>query len=452
MSVSYFEGSITDASLSSGTDDQTSANTTPTTLSRRSTILDKASPIMEYSPVRQSYRWQNQQYQHQTHGNDDNESEVAVTRSNLARLEQAMHALERSLAEKEDKVNLLERSCTMQEEELQIAEKKIDNLELDIREIKRENGHLKKSLEDEKLNNTLLQANLLKINENIPPLKTAIVDKPLPSRSTEYSQLKQQYSAQSFSEDLKSKYEHEISNLRLDLAQVHNRLLNNEESQSASLAKLEILLIEERSQKALLIKQIHELEVLIDNKTTLSEAAASIADSEQSDKTELDHKGMSTLAEEILASRYKDTGNVNLEKENKELKDKNLAMAAYIENIVQKLLSNKNLEHILESNLSGSSNAAKTNERRKKAKPIGIGITINADTNSSILYPNIRSPNPIGYPSFSGGNDGGVGDPSSPIVAYRRASSNGQKSLIPLKLSDKSPNLAHGDSFFGASP
>ncbi|KAK9372442.1 uncharacterized protein V1513DRAFT_452241 [Lipomyces chichibuensis] len=256
-------------------------------------------------------------------------------------------------------------------------------------------------------------------------------------------------------------YEKEIESLRIDLADLHLKTIASEKTCEEEVRKLQQDLVDARIQNGNLLNEITELESLVWEKAR-SESSESVAVDEfpeSQDRLGLgDLKAASTLAEEILASSPAKACSQDLEKENHELRESNIAMATYIERIVEKLLDNKALEHILEhssptkeskqrsrtmlGSKQGTRSPTKTlADKRGQKKIIGIGINFGAASPSTdersraylsqgTLSPRSvasTSPSFAGYPPSSTSPSGG---------SQRRVSSGGQKSLLPLMLSE----------------
>ncbi|KAK9366388.1 hypothetical protein V1509DRAFT_568959 [Lipomyces kononenkoae] len=377
---------------------------------------------------------------------------------------------ENELARLRAKVEELERLHEVQEEEIHGRDIELEDMKEDTKKLILENTNLKDELAVEAslcepCNHLGFYAELQltledherKLARKLEPHDTDHTDQSLPPSSTEDESSTSTVAVELSCSD-RALYEKEIENLRIDLAELHLKAVGAEKTYEEELRKLRQDLVDARIQSGHLLKEVRELESLVWEKAR-SESNESVTVDELPE-TNMEDPGLSdlraatTLAEEILASAPIKTYSQDLEKENQELRESNIAMATYIERIIEKLLDNKALEHILEHSSPtkeckrrsrtalGTSTRLPSKtlaDRRDQKKVIGIGINFESDL-PSIDEPGRAHLSPKGalsprsIASLSPGLPLGSTSPSA--VNQRRVSSGGQKSLLPLKLSE----------------
>ncbi|KAK9235742.1 hypothetical protein V1525DRAFT_409008 [Lipomyces kononenkoae] len=359
---------------------------------------------------------------------------------------------ENELARLSAKVEELERLHEVQEEEIHSRDIEIEDMKEDTKKLTHENANLKEELAVERRNFAELQ---LTLEDHERRLVVQDSNQSLPPASTEDESNASAVTIE-FSSSDRARYEKEIENLRIDLAELHLKAVAAEKTYEEELRNLRQDIVDARIQNGNLLKEVRELESLVWEKArSESNESATVDDMpETMEDTGLsDLKAATTLAEEILASSPIKTYSQDLEKENQELRESNIAMATYIERIIEKLLDNKALEHILEhsSPTKESKRRSRTTQtrlptktladRRDKKQVIGIGINFES-TLPSIDEPGRAHMSPRGafsprsIASLSPGLPNPLGSTSPSAVNQRRVSSGGQKSLLPLKLSE----------------
>ncbi|KAK9320829.1 hypothetical protein V1517DRAFT_368855 [Lipomyces orientalis] len=393
----------------------------------------------------------------------DDERPVGDLRTALAESYSQIDKYENELARLNAKVEELERLYEVQESEVNSRDVELEEVKSDAQKLRLENAGLIEELELERRSVVELQQNLSDQERQLVSKSSVI---PLPDASMQYEPSVSTTTVDSSTID-KVRYEKEIESLRIDLAEINLRVVASEKTYEDEVRKLQQDLVDARIQNGNLLNEITELESLVWEKVR-SESSESVATDEVPESKDnldvRDLKAASTLAEEILASSPIKAYSQDFEKENQELRESNIAMATYIERIVEKLLDNKALEHILEhsSPIKDSKRRSRTALRPKQGtrsptrtlavkrgqkNVIGIGINFDAtspsvdDPSRGYLSPmGTLSPRSIGStsPTFTGRP---LRSPSA--GSQRRVSSGGQKSLLPLMLSEgiTSPKL-----------
>ncbi|KAK9457070.1 hypothetical protein V1511DRAFT_456476 [Dipodascopsis uninucleata] len=383
----------------------------------------------------------------------------------------------------EERFSELERSHAFLEDDLQQRECELEALKKSVAELKSENSKLRHELADEREEASRLYAQVKEAGK----CHSDGIDGHYESNNGSGTVVSNDASHLGIIESDESRAKSnlagsEIESLRLELADLHLQLISVESQHKATVNKLEQDLLEARMTNLQLTEELSELDSLSGARTSPTPTSPATPHTTSPEKLTKHHspstestssfdinefKAVSSLAEEILAAANvpKNATVFNdLEKENKDLRESNLAMATYIERIIQKLLDNKALEHILESSTANSKSHSEKRELKKKKKPLGIGIVINPSTKDSVFSPvstpilaSSQSQQISAVPSSAQSSARSVsfpgplspGGPLSPNSVqsqnsnYRRVASGGQTSLRPLLLADgKSPTLA----------
>ncbi|KAK9483605.1 hypothetical protein V1527DRAFT_453956 [Lipomyces starkeyi] len=368
---------------------------------------------------------------------------------------------ENELARLNAKIEELERLHEVQEAEIHSRDIELEDMKEEAQKLRlentNENANLSEALELERRNVAELQQSLQDQERHLV-LNTDIS---LPRHPTE-DESSVSITTVELSNVDKLLYEKEIESLRIDLADLHLQVIASEKAYEEEVRKLQQDLVDARIQNGNLLNEITELESLVWEKARSESSESVVVDEfpESQDGLGLgDLKAASTLAEEILASSPTKACSQDLDKENQELRESNIAMATYIERIVEKLLDNKALEHILEhsSPTKESKQRSRTTlgskqvtrsptktlaDKRGQKKIIGIGINFEAASPSTdersrgYLSPKgTLSPRSVASssPSIAGH---ALSSTSPSMASQRRVSSGGQKSLLPLMLSE----------------
>ncbi|KAK9317835.1 hypothetical protein V1524DRAFT_206008 [Lipomyces starkeyi] len=368
---------------------------------------------------------------------------------------------ENELARLNAKIEELERLHEVQEVEIHSRDIELEDMKEEAQKLRLENtneiANLSEALELERRSVAELQQSLQDQERQL----VHNTDISLPRHSTE-DESSVSITTVELSNVDKLLYEKEIESLRIDLADLHLKVIASEKTYEEEVRKLQLDLVDARIQNGNLLNEITELESLVWEKARSESSESVVVDEfpESQDGLGLgDLKAASTLAEEILASSPTKACSQGLEKENQELRESNIAMATYIERIVEKLLDNKALEHILEhsSPTKESKQRSRTTlgskqvtrsptktlaDKRGQKKIIGIGINFEGASPSTdersrgYLSPKgTLSPRSVASssPSIAGH---ALSSTSPSMASQRRVSSGGQKSLLPLMLSE----------------
>ncbi|KAK9360733.1 hypothetical protein V1504DRAFT_132297 [Lipomyces starkeyi] len=366
---------------------------------------------------------------------------------------------ENELARLNAKIEELERLHEVQEAEIHSRDIELEDMKEEAQKLRLENtneiANLSEALELERRSVAELQQSLQDQERQL----VHNTDISLPRHPTE-DESSVSITTVELSNVDKLLYEKEIESLRIDLADLHLKVIASEKTYEEEVRKLQQDLVDARIQNGSLLNEITELESLVWEKARSESSESVVVDEfpESQDGLGLgDLKAASTLAEEILASSPTKACSQDLEKENQDLRESNIAMATYIERIVEKLLDNKALEHILEhsSPTKESKQRSRTTlgskqvtrsptktlaDKRGQKKIIGIGINFEAASPSTdersrgYLSPKgTLSPRSVASPSIAGH---ALSSTSPSMASQRRVSSGGQKSLLPLMLSE----------------
>ncbi|KAK9327519.1 hypothetical protein V1520DRAFT_348633 [Lipomyces starkeyi] len=370
---------------------------------------------------------------------------------------------ENELARLNAKIEELERLHEVQEAEIHSRDLELEDMKEEAQKLRLENtneiANLSEALELERCSVAELQQSLQDQERQL--VHNNNTDISLPRHPTEDESSVSITTVELHNVD-KLLYEKEIESLRIDLADLHLKVIASEKTYEEEVRKLQQDLVDARIQNGNLLNEITELESLVWEKARSESSESVVVDEfpESQDGLGLgDLKAASTLAEEILASSPTKACSQDLEKENQELRESNIAMATYIERIVEKLLDNRALEHILEhsSPTKESKQRSRTTlgskqvtrsptktlaDKRGQKKIIGIGINFEAASPSTdersrgFLSPKgTLSPRSVASSSPSIASHA-LSSTSPSMVSQRRVSSGGQKSLLPLILSE----------------
>ncbi|KAK7202598.1 hypothetical protein BZA70DRAFT_292115 [Myxozyma melibiosi] len=372
-----------------------------------------------------------------------------------------------------DKLRDSERLALVQEHDLESKSHEIEYLAGELADANRQNQQLTRELELEKSLENKKWAEFV-------PSATQVALPPTPDNDNRTSA--------SFSPDDQSSRTpcancasnlREVENLRLDLADIHLKLLAADKAHAAETEDHRAQIEKYRAECARLTREISELQEFLSDKF------------ETIDKDgRRRNRNSGAPASSTLAYELDGTGPASIDdliKENQKLQETNSAMTEYIERITQKLLDSAGLEYLLESESTASTpqmpsstspelsrppreqripsgsdflsvsgpppaksaatspqiSSSSTSSSRRRSR-IGIGINIdvaNHDSFSSSTLSPAKNKSPMtGSPHLNRSASTSAAQPSSP--GYRRVSSHGQKMLLPLRLTDtkSSPN------------
>ncbi|KAK9350481.1 hypothetical protein V1523DRAFT_419648 [Lipomyces doorenjongii] len=394
-------------------------------------------------------------------GTENDQETVGELRTALDESHSQIDRYENELARLNAKIEELERLHEIQEADIHSRDIELEDMKEEAQKLRLENtneiANLNEALELERRSVAELQQSLQDQERQL--VQNTDITLPRPPTDDESTV---SITAVELGNVDKLLYEKEIESLRIDLADLHLKVMASERTHEEEVRKLQQDLVDARIQNGNLLNEITELESLVWEKAR-SESSESVAVEEFSVSQDGlgigDLKAASTLAEEILASSPTKACSQDLEKENRALRESNIAMATYIERIVEKLLDNKALEHILEhsSPTKESKQRSRTTlgskqvtrsptktlaDKRGQKKIIGIGINFDAASPSMdergreyISHKGALSPRSVASssPSLAGHT---LSSTSPSVVSPRRVSSGGQKSLLPLMLSE----------------
>ena len=144
-----------------------------------------------------------------------------------------------------------------------------------------------------------------------------------------------------------------IKTLRLELAEMHNKLMESENKKGGRVQDLERMLMETRMANARLREDQEGFQLLLSQKTLTGEFSRAdvmqVSDTSTGDDNSSPIELSSSLADELdSAAENGKQHDSRLEAEVKSLKDQNRALTVYINNFLERLLQHKELENILE--------------------------------------------------------------------------------------------------------
>ncbi|KAH0843690.1 hypothetical protein AYO21_05476 [Fonsecaea monophora] len=289
--------------------------------------------------------------------------QLEVMQQRLDETSQAQMALEERDLQKQterDRLKAEIRDLNRQRRELEIEHEEHQQLFLQERE-----RQMKKEAEQQATINRLNEALRLQGTERLNASRSAgMAEFQAADAKTDGDGSRSEHAA-NLAHSLQQKDE-TINALRLELAEAHLKLTQQEHVGDGRLLELDQAISEMKMQNAKLKEENESFQMLLSEKTLKGTFM-------HHEHTYDEPSAMSTLAEELESSEAQEsTDGLNevykkLEGENKSLRDQNKALTLYIDKIIGRLLSHEGFEHIIQD--KDDAHPAPTKSYTEKALP-----------------------------------------------------------------------------------
>ncbi|KIX96345.1 uncharacterized protein Z520_08123 [Fonsecaea multimorphosa CBS 102226] len=271
--------------------------------------------------------------------------QLEVMQQRLDEASQAQMASEERDLQKQTEVDRLKaeiRDLNRQRRELEIEQEEHQQLFLQERE-----RQMNKEAEQQATINRLNEALRLQGTERLNASRSAsMADFQAADAKVDGESLRPEHLASNLAHNLQQKDE-TINALRLELAEAHLKLTQQEHVGDGRLLELDQAIAEMKMQNAKLKEENESFQMLLSEKTLKGNFM-------HHDHTDEEPSTMSTLAEELESTEEEESSEgqneiyKKLEAESKSLRDQNKALTLYIDKIIGRLLSHEGFEHIIQ--------------------------------------------------------------------------------------------------------